>query len=57
MSERVVPGQPHVQMTVEDCVAEVEAEARAREFKDKLRYWREGGGVPLVLPDSFRAAK
>jgi hypothetical protein len=46
-------------MTVEDCIAEVEQEWTPAEaaFAAKLKYWREGSGAPLILPNSFRAAR
>lgn len=44
------------QMTVEECVDEAEEQRKREEFAAKLAYWRSGGGVPMVLPSSFRAA-
>lgn len=46
-------GELDGQMTVEECVAEAE---RAEAFKEKLAHWRRDG-VPVLLPDSFRAVK
>lgn len=33
---------------------ETEEQRKAREFKEKLQYWRETGS-PISIPDNFRA--